>query len=161
MPAMHRISLSSFIGLAGFFGFVMGACFIESPQPSTFRFACEADDDCGDTQVCADGLCQQACGAADDLECPNDAPLCFNGHCSSVCPVDEEVCPSPQTCITFEDPSADEPPTSGICGIPCDDQDHPCGEGSLCFEGACVATCMTDDECGEGESCLAGVCIPS
>jgi hypothetical protein len=157
---MHRaiLSLSGFVAAAG-----LGACFIESPQPSTFRFACESADDCGQGDVCADGLCQQACGAADDADCPDGAPLCLNGYCSSVCPIDEEVCPSPQACLVFEDPEAEEPATSGICAIACDDQDHPCAEGQLCLEGICLTTCMTDDECGNGESCLAGinVCIPS
>lgn len=159
---MHRLSL-----VVSFVGFVaaaaVGACFIESPQPSTFRFACEVDEDCGDPlQTCTDGLCQQACGDADAPDCPEGAPVCFNGHCSSVCPVAEDVCPDPQTCITFdEDPDDDELPESGICGVVCDDQDHPCVEGQVCIEGACLSTCTTDEECGQGETCVAPVCVPS
>jgi hypothetical protein len=153
----HRISFL-FAGFA--FALGLGACFIESPQPSTFRFSCEADDECGEGQVCDDGLCQQACGADEDADCPDAAPACINGHCSSVCPVDVDVCPDPQTCIAFEDPSSDEPPISGICAVPCDDQDHPCAEGQLCLVGVCLSPCTTDDECGNGESCTANVCVP-
>lgn len=154
----HRISFL-FAGFALAVG--LGACFIESPQPSTFRFACEADDECGEGQRCADGLCQQACGGAEDSECPSDAPVCINSHCSSVCPVDEDVCPEPQTCISFADPASEEAPTSGICAVACDDDEHPCGEGQLCLAGVCLSPCMTDDDCGQGESCTANVCITS
>ncbi len=137
----------------------LGACFIESPKPSTFRFACEVDDDCEEPQTCSEGLCQQVCGGSEDLACPDSAPLCFNGHCSSVCPVADDVCPLPQTCMTFADPSSEEPPTSGVCAISCD-EDHPCTDGQLCLEGICLTACASDDECGQGETCVANLCIP-
>lgn len=146
------------LGFFGSFGSpFISACFIESPKPSTFRFACESDDECADSEECSDGLCQQACGGEDDLDCPDTAPVCFNGHCSSVCPTDEDVCPSPQACLTFADPEATEEPTSGVCAVACNDA-HPCAEGELCFEGICLATCTTDEDCGGG-TCLSGVCI--
>ncbi|MFV8749488.1 hypothetical protein ACNOYE_02930 [Nannocystaceae bacterium ST9] len=154
---MHRLHLLvSLIGFAGAFG--VGACFIESPKPSTFRFACETSDECDETQVCTDGLCQQACGGPDDAKC-SDTEICFNGYCSSVCPVAEDVCPEPQTCVTFADPSSDEPPTSGLCAVLCDEQDHPCAEGDVCVEGVCLSTCTSDDDCDAGASCIANVCI--
>jgi hypothetical protein len=157
-PTMQRIALVLFTGFVAAAG--IGACFIESPQPSTFRFSCESTDDCLDGEVCADGLCQTPCGGPDDDECPDSSPLCFNGYCANVCPLDQTVCPEPQSCVAFEDPEADEPAMSGFCGIPCDEA-RPCAEGKLCAEGFCLTPCMSDDECGGGEACLFNVCIPS
>jgi hypothetical protein len=86
-----------------------------------------------------------------------EAPVCFNGYCSSICPLDEEVCPGDQTCFGLEGTD------SGLCAVPCDDDSNPCPEGDLCLEGACATVCATDDDCGEGETCLDGVfvCVPS
>lgn len=155
---MRTLGLVFTFAFAG--SFALAACFIESPKPSTFRFTCESSDECADTEVCADGLCQQACGGETDPACPDSAPVCFNGYCSSVCPTDEDVCPAPQACLTFTDPESEELPASGVCAVACD-ADHPCPEGDVCFESICLATCMTDEDCSNGETCLANVCIPA
>lgn len=142
-------------GLAG-----LGACFIESPQPSSFRYSCEAVDECEDGQDCANGLCQDPCGGADDPACPSDAPVCINGYCSSICPTDQDVCPDPQECLSLAAPG--EEVESGICAVPCDPDTAPCADGELCLEGYCAATCMSDADC-VGGSCaleLGGICIP-
>lgn len=161
---------------------VGGACFIESAQPSTFRFECSASDQCQSGDVCADGLCQQPCG--DQMEACTNGMVCLNGFCSSVCPLDQGVCPSPQECLSLsipmeggsgsggEDGGEDEggtedgEPESGICTIPCDDEQRPCEDGQACVFGFCADECMTVADCGSSEQCLpisadTMICIPS
>jgi hypothetical protein len=138
----------------------VGACFIESAEPANFRFECGSSSDCQVDQVCASGLCQQACGAQDDVECPQEAPVCLNGYCASVCSLSDDVCPSPQSCLSLTIPG-DEPAESGLCSIACSEA-APCADGMFCFEdlGLCVQTCMTVDDCGSGEACVQGFCAP-
>ena len=139
----------------------LSACFIESAQPTTFRFQCSKTDECLDGEVCSDGLCQQPCGAGQEA-CPSTT-ACINGFCSSLCPLDQDVCPAPQECVPL---SPDEDEESGLCTILCDDQDHPCAEGQLCLVGLCATPCMSTEECGSGEACTEvapgfSVCVPS
>ena len=146
-------------------GVGLGACFVEPAEPATFRFECSADADCDSAEECNNGLCQQACGGADDVDCPTSAPLCLNGYCSSVCPLSEEfddVCPPPQTCTSLTLPG-EEPGDSGVCTVACDDETAPCPDGQVCFAdfGVCVAVCMSADDCGSGEDCTGGFCVPS
>ena len=150
------------LSLAGVFGLGLGACFIESAQPATFRFECSATDDCNDGEVCSDGLCQQACGAGEEA-CPSSM-VCLNGFCSSLCPTNEDVCPAPQECVSLSGDSSED--TTGVCTILCDDVDHPCGEGQFCVAGFCATACTTVDDCASGEDCTEvgpglGVCTPS
>jgi hypothetical protein len=142
----------------------VGACFIEPAEPANFRFECGSSSECQTGQVCASGLCQQACGQDEQVECPRSAPVCLNGYCASVCSLADDVCPSPQSCLalTLEQPAeSEEAVESGLCSIPCSEA-APCADGLLCFEelGVCVQTCTTTDECGSGEACLEGFCIP-
>lgn len=139
----------------------VGACFIEPAAPGGFRFECSSDVECDATQRCANGLCQQPCGGEDDLDCAQEAPVCLNGYCSSVCSIAEPECSSPQTCVSLSFPS-EEPAETGVCVVKCGD-DAPCPDGQLCYEelGLCVATCMTTDECASGEECVAGFCVPT
>ena len=140
-------------------GVLLGACFIESATPSTFRFSCESDSDCEAGERCASGLCQLPCGGEGEEACPEEAPVCLNGYCSSICPSDQEVCPAPQECVAL----SSEPDSSGVCTVLCDEQDNPCPEEDVCFEGLCATVCMSDEDCGSGEICLEGVfvCVPS
>lgn len=155
-----RLSISLFVALVG-----MAGCFVEPAQPSTFRFKCSKTDECPEGEVCSDGLCQQPCGA--ELEACGNATACLNGFCSSICPLDQDVCPTPQECVTLpQSEDEDEPPTSGICTILCDDDEHPCAEGQFCFIGFCLTQCMTNAECASGEACTEmapglSICVPS
>ena len=97
---------------------------------------------------------------AEDLDCPSGAPVCLSGFCSSICPVDVDVCPDPQTCFVYEDPNSSTPPTSGICTVVCDDE-YPCGGDDVCVQGVCLASCMLDTDCGSSETCLGNICIPN
>jgi hypothetical protein len=146
-------------------GVGLGACFIESQQPNAFRYNCESDDQCNSLEVCADGLCQQPCGAG--MEACSDTTTCLNGFCSSTCPLDDDVCPDPQQCVPAYESDDPEEEIPGICTIPCDDTDNPCAEGQLCLPtGFCATLCPTGEECLSGESCIEvaeglAVCIPS
>ncbi len=166
---MARRSTASIALAAGFglVGLVLGfsGCFIEPTAPSTFRCECASGDVCASGALCAQGLCQQPCGGEDDDPCAQEAPVCLNGYCSSICPIpadsDEvDVCPSPQSCASLS--GTDDPGGSGVCTILCED-DSGCGDGEVCFVelGLCVATCTDSSECGSGEECLGGFCAPS
>ena len=162
------------------------ACFIEAAPSSTFRFTCDGDDDCASNERCADNLCQQPCGAADDEECPGNAPVCLNGFCSSTCAVGEEgLCPSPQSCVglEFTDPGGpsgetgdagedddeadeDEEDAIGLCTVACDDA-NPCSDDAMCLIGLCVSLCQSPADCPDGQQCAqiegapVSVCLPS
>jgi hypothetical protein len=142
-------------------GLGLGACFVEAAAPASFRFECSADADCEANEACSNGLCQQPCGGDKDEACPQEAPVCLNSYCASVCPLADDICPSPQTCLAVTLPGQD-PGESGLCAVSCSDQ-NPCADGDLCVEefGVCVPPCMSTDDCGSGEECLAGFCVPS
>lgn len=145
-------------------GAALGACFIESAQPSTFRFQCSTSDECNEGEVCSSGLCQLPCGPG-EAACENGT-VCINGFCSNLCPVGQAVCPAPQECVPVAEPDDDREVQPGICTILCDDADHPCPDGQLCLAGFCAAQCMSVDDCGSGENCTEvatgiSVCIPS
>lgn len=158
-PRTATWSVGLLLGLAGLTG--LGACFIESAEPSTFRFQCGSSSECEAGEVCASGLCQQPCGADDDDPCSQSAPVCLNGYCASVCPMSDDVCPPPQTCASLAAPGED-PGESGVCTVPCS-ADNPCADGLFCVEdlGLCVQTCMATAECGSGEECFGGFCVPT
>jgi hypothetical protein len=151
---------SFLLGLAGLLA-IGAACFIEPAPPAGFRFECSADVECDVGQRCASGLCQQPCGSDLDADCPQDAPVCLNGYCSSACLVADPQCTDPQTCLSFSVPG-EEPPETGVCVVRCGDA-APCPDAQVCYDeiGLCVATCMTTDECAAGEECVTGICLPA
>lgn len=162
-PVNHGL-LGSFglLGMLGVLGMLgMGACFIEATEPSVFRFQCGSSSECAVDQECASGLCQQPCGGQDDADCPQGAPVCLNGYCASVCTVSEDVCPSPQSCLSLTIPGED-PAESGVCALACGEA-NPCADGMFCFEelGVCVQTCVGDEDCSSGEACVQGFCTPT
>lgn len=135
-----------------------GGCFIEAAQPASFRFECSADSDCGEGLSCANNLCQQACGGAEDAPCPSDASECLNGYCSSFCATDQDVCPAPQECVDIFGIFGLEG-VPGLCTVPCS-VNEDCGEGQGCLEGLCATLCADDSNCAEGEVCTFGLCTP-
>jgi hypothetical protein len=151
--------------ISGGLGAALGACFIESAQPSTFRYECSSDADCVGLEVCADGLCQQPCGASMEA-CPDTAP-CINGFCSSLCSADNDACPDPLACTPLYESEDPEEEIPGICTSVCDDADNPCAEGQLCLPtGFCATLCTTGEECLSSESCIEfaegiAICTPS
>lgn len=149
------------------FGLGFGACFIEPAQPATFRFECEVSDECEADQACANSLCQTPCGPG--LEACTGGSFCVNGFCSNLCPLDQDVCPPPQECVSLGlpgDEPGDEPPESGVCTVLCDPIERPCGEGQLCVAGFCADECETVADCGSAEACVSigpdvGICVPA
>src|SRR5690606_24467416 len=92
--------------------------------------------------------------------------FCVNGFCSSLCPIDQDVCPEPQECVEISEPEEGEEAPPGICTILGDDADHPCPDGQLCLMGFCATPCASDDDCGDDDECSEfapglSVCVPS
>lgn len=187
MVELSRSVVVSVLGLGLALGGFVG-CFIEAAQPSTFRFQCASDGECEDGQVCAEGLCQQPCGGEDDDPCANEAPICLNGYCASLCPLpaegsdDVDVCPQPQSCVELPESFSGfgfDTGSSGACLVACAD-DSGCVEGEVCDteSGLCFpdlgsttggetdgetgdggdGTCTTADDCGAGQDCVMGYC---
>ncbi|GEM_PF-7009886 len=145
--------------LPGVLGLGASACFFEPTPPSSFRVACSVSTDCSAPQICANELCVQPCGVADAEPCPQDAPVCFNGYCSSLCPTNEDICPGDQECVPL---TADDDETGeiGICGEFCSSEDD-CPGDDVCIMGGCLTPCMDQPDCEADEVCTMGVCLPS
>jgi hypothetical protein len=172
-------SLAAAVALGSFLG---SSCYSEPLPPSTYRYACDADDDCNADEICRRGLCERPCtqlevaaGAATDDD-PSDDPCplesgyatCFNGACASTCAVGSSFCPSGQECIDlgldlggggglFGGGSDEE---IGICGIMCEPGDDICPEGEVCIIGFCAIDCSQGQACPDANSCVSGVCVP-
>jgi hypothetical protein len=148
MPRARVLALAC----AGASATLVGACYGERLPPPTFRFSCDDDDGCEDGERCIDELCQVPCTTATASEdCPTSAgyATCFNGVCSHVCQPDDDVCPEPQTCLSFDIVS-----DGGYAG-------GGFGGGSSELElGICGVPCESEDDCPEGEMCLSGACVP-
>ncbi len=151
------------LALAFALGSTLGiSCFNEPLPPSTFRFACDADADCGDLEFCRSGVCERSCSqvtAAEDCPMEDGFATCFNGACASTCGIGSSVCPSGQTCLDLgfgQD--------VGICGLECDAGENAdiCPQGEVCIAqfGSCAVDCSAGQACPEGFSCLLGVCAP-
>lgn len=147
---------------------VGGACYSQSPAPPAFRNKCADDSECLEGESCVDSLCEVLCTQATfDEDCRGGNHVaCFNGVCATGCPLNRpEVCPPAKECIDLGLSAGGggffgSATAIGLCGTPCDDADHPCPSGEVCFEGACVQTCVTADECADGFDCVLGFCIP-
>lgn len=149
------------------------SCYSEPLQPSTYRFACEADGDCNSNETCRQGRCERPCT---QLTAANDCPqeegfaACFNGACASTCAVGSDFCPPNQECIDLGldlsgsnssfGGGSDAP--IGICGLKCETGDDLCPEGEICVAsfGSCAVDCSQGQECPDGYSCIFGVCAP-
>jgi len=163
---MRPIFSSMLAVLAG--ALLAPSCYSEREPPPNFRYRCGGDDDCKKGQSCMDGLCETPCTMATFADdCPNGELACLNGVCSSGCDLANDSCPSPQECIDLGldlgggggflssgDPNA----MIGICMRPC--TDTSCGELSVCIEGLCVQTCVSDEQCPTSTTCQSSLCLP-
>jgi hypothetical protein len=152
------------------------SCYSEPLPPSTYRYACEADDDCTANEACRQGRCERPCTQLTSAEdCPQAEGFvaCFNGACASPCAVGSKYCPSNQECIDLgldlsggsSNPfGGGSDATIGICGIKCDAGDNAdlCPEGEVCIAefGSCAIDCSQGQECPGGYACIFGVCAP-
>lgn len=165
MRRLIRLALACGVG-------VSIGCYSERLPPPTYRYACDADEDCDPGEVCLDGLCQIPCTQATfDEDCPSEDfyIACFNGVCSDACTVGKAQCPAPQSCISLgldvsggdggftAGAPVDDP--IGVCGVEC--EPGSCPEGEQCLQGFCVAQCESDADCSQGLACVAGLCLPS
>lgn len=157
------------------FGSVLGiSCYSEPQPPSTYRYACDADGDCGDDEVCRRGRCERPCTqltSSDDCPFEDGYVGCYNGACASTCELDKGYCPSGQECIDLGiDLSGGGSPFGGgssaavgLCGLQCDADDDICPEGEICVAefGACVVDCSQGQACPTDYTCFFGLCAPS
>jgi len=176
--------LAAALGLGSVLGI---SCYSEPRPPSTYRYACEADDDCNPNEMCRRGLCERPCtqlevaaGAATDEDASDDpCPLtsgyaaCFNGACANTCAVGSDFCANGQECIDLSalgidvgggssNPfggGSDDP--IGICGIKCEPGDEICPDSEVCLMGFCAIDCSTGQVCPDDLECFFGVCIPA
>lgn len=168
-------TLVAMLALGSGLGLGLGpSCYSERIPPSNFRYACDADADCGTLEVCRRGLCERPCAqvtAAED--CPSEAgyATCFNGVCANTCEPGASLCPLVQECLDFGIDIGASPgfgggpaATVGICGIACnaDENADLCPEGEICLleAGVCAVDCSTGQACPEGNVCFFGVCLP-
>lgn len=178
-------SLVAALGLGSVLGI---SCYSEPRPPSTYRYACEADDDCNPNEMCRRGLCERPCsqlevaaGAATD-EDPSDDPCpttsgyaaCFNGACANTCAVGKDYCANGQECIDLAALGIDigsggggslfgggSDDVIGICGVMCEPGDDVCPDSEVCLMGFCAVDCSQGQVCPDGYDCLFGVCIPA
>ena len=130
-------------------------CFNAPPEPPTYRFACESDDECEGEEACIGGLCQVPCTLnVEDFssDCPPEYAICFNGVCSSLCLVDENRCPEQQECIDlapYEVQGLDE--GTGLCGVLCTKpgEQSTCPDGHVCIDGG---ICITEGGSSETDT---------
>jgi hypothetical protein len=177
--------LAAALGLGSVLGI---SCYSEPRPPSTYRYACDADDDCNPNEVCRRGLCERPCtqlevaaGAATEEDASDDpCPItsgyaaCFNGACANTCAVGSDYCAKGQECIDLaalgidiggggsSNPfggGSDDP--IGICGVMCEPGDDICPDSEVCLMGFCAVDCSTGQVCPDGYDCLFGVCIPA
>jgi Cys-rich repeat protein len=122
-------------------------CPVEDPDcaPS----ACERDEDCGETERCAPGLCYLWCEVG-DLAC------CVGNTCepeeptTTECRADDE-CGDGERCVP-----------GPICLDWCLRGDPSCCSGNACapLDPPGSRECLADADCAEGERCEAGpVCL--
>lgn len=167
----------TFVAMLALAGGLGTGCYSELPPPAGYRYACEADGDCNDNEVCRRGVCERPCTqatAAEDCPTTDGYATCFNGACANTCEVGADRCPSTHECIDlglnlggggnpFGGGGSDA--VIGICGIECDADANAdiCPQGEVCFAelGTCVVDCSQGQACPTGFDCLFGVCAPS
>jgi hypothetical protein len=151
----------------------VGACFANQVAPSTFRNACDQNEDCRSDEACIVGLCQLPCAQdtfADDCPSADGYVACINGACGSLCSVPEEdgadPCSAPLECLDVGvdlsgggfGGGASPTDAVGVCVAKC--STGSCESGERCVEGFCTATCAADAECATDFICLLGICVP-
>lgn len=170
MTALRAVVLCASFGVGLFTG-----CYTERLPPPTYRYPCDAADDCPEGEGCIQGLCQIGCTQATfAMDCPQDGSYlaCLNGVCASGCDVENDPCPGELQCIDlglevsgggFFGGGGDSE-TIGVCGRLCEADDaDACPSGEACVQGFCVVTCdpaADPDPCPDGLVCTLGLCIP-
>lgn len=171
-------TLAAALALGSVFGI---SCYSEQLPPPNYRYACDADADCGTGETCWQGRCERPCSqltAAEDCPFEDGYVTCFNGICVSSCEVGQDYCSPGRDCIDLGiDISGGGSPfgggsdaTIGVCGVECtvDNQAEVCPSGEICIPaevsgfgfGSCAVDCSMGQECPGGYICLFGICAP-
>lgn len=123
--------------------------------------------DCGEGELCIAGDCAEGV-------CVPDALRCKDEHTVEICAPDAsawtdfKTCADDEVCIGGSCVKAlcvpDEKACAGTTVLTCADDgtswlEEPCPEGSVCFDGACLA-CVYDEHCDAGLVCDKGNCVP-
>lgn len=131
---------------------------------------CLSDFDCGDNNICIEGLCAQSCGNDDDCGSSN---VCVSQICVDC--ADNDDCGIGGRCV--DNTCWGECSTSGECpvffdcvGSMCEHKgcqsDGECYwlvdnafQDLVCYEGECKVGCDSDLHCGSFNVCHDGVCM--
>lgn len=140
--------------------------------------ACTVNGECGDAELCVDGLCEAL--VVEDCDFNNDCGeigICVDGSCRLTC-ADDPQCPGAQVCraglcapppepecMTGSDCGAEGDFTcvNGSCRDLCDNNDAECSFGYFCRGFYCdvdtSVECRNTLECGHNERCHEGSCL--
>jgi MYXO-CTERM domain-containing protein len=110
--------------------FAQGVCSPVAGDPHGSRRACDGEGPCGAT---CDGTSTEACVFADATT------TCGPASCSGDKAQAASICDGAGTC---------KPAEAKECGA------------YACTDGACAASCTTDDQCAYRHACQAGACHP-
>src|SRR5690606_24508950 len=109
------------------------------------REACTASSDCGNGQICANGICAVGCLSNDD--CGFLAPICDTSGGS---PGECVGCLQDSDCIGGR--LCHEP--ARTCAVRCLSVGSGDGcLGQVCLDDEICVQCIEDDDCGSGETC--------
>ncbi len=146
--------------------------------------ACATSAQCGWSQSCIDGVCNQSCSRHTD--CPNGG-RCDEGFCvvsstgsrdggsaldggspwnrpDAGTPRTDAGTPRPDagtpsndggTCSCQADAGSPRPPPQSTCHVSAD-----CGAGNYCINALCHQGCREDSDCPDSDTCNLGVCRP-
>jgi len=155
------------------------SCYSEQLPPPTYRFACDADTECLDGEICRSGQCERPCTQSEVLvafalksevqPCPVESGYagCFNGACVNTCELDGDFCSPGQACadvgleISGGGFGGSSTATVGVCVNECTGNDDRCLDSETCIDGVCTAIdCAGGEACPEGNVCVFGTCLP-
>lgn len=169
----HMTLLRTLVAVLALGGGLGTGCYSEQLPPGTYRYACDADSDCNDNEMCRAGVCERTCTqvtATEDCPQADGFVACFNGACSSTCEIGAGRCPSSQECLDFGIDvgggggfGGGSTAAVGICGTLCDETNDICPQGEVCLPsfGTCVVDCSAGQACPTGFACTFGICAPA
>ncbi len=112
---------------------------------------CENDADCGEGEVCDEGLCVPAPECVEDADC-DPGEICVNEECVPDLECVEDLdCDPGEICVDNE----------CVPDVECV-EDLDCDPGEICVDNECVPDleCVEDADCDTGEICVDNECVP-
>ncbi len=138
---------------------VPGSPLLSVTGKACYRVQCENDAGC-----CADFVPASGCDAyeaackADPSDCDAYRRLC---QCNRACVDELCVDKGPGCAADAECSSLSSPYCVGSRCVECRDHGDCLDGGARCIEGACKASCKTNENCPRLHACEAGLCVPS